>query len=144
MAHGASQALSLALGALANPGANVLLPRPGFPLYQTLCEYYGLEYRHYDLRPEAGWEADLSHIASLADANTVAIIVCNPSNPCGSSFSASHLRALLGAAGAAGAVVIADEVYADIVWAEGASFTPMVRLAAACLASRFACPFCVC
>jgi tyrosine aminotransferase len=143
MAHGASQALSLALGAIANPGANVLLPRPGFPLYQTLCEYYGLEYRHYDLRPGAGWEADLAHIASLADAKTGAIVVCNPSNPCGSAFSAAHLRELLAAAAAAGAVVIADEVYADIVWADGASFTPMVRARAPSSILRFACPFCM-
>ena len=127
MTHGASQALSLALGAVANPGANVLLPKPGFPLYQTLCEYYGLEVRHYELRPERGWEADLRHVAALADARTAAIVVCNPSNPTGAVFSADHLRAMLAVAAAAGAVVIADEVYADIVWGEGASFTPMVR-----------------
>ena len=136
MTHGASQALSLALGAVANPGANVLLPKPGFPLYQTLCEYYGLEVRHYELRPERGWEADLRHVAALADARTAAIVVCNPSNPTGAVFSADPLRAMLGVAAAAGAVVIADEVYADIVWGDGASFTPMVRLVA--LPRRFA------
>lgn len=139
MTHGASQALSLALGAVANTGANVLLPKPGFPLYQTLCEYYGLEVRHYELRPERGWEADLRHVAALADARTAAIVVCNPSNPTGAVYSADHLRALLQVAAAAGAVVIADEVYADIVWGEGATFTPMARfLRLACALSRVA------
>ena len=128
MTHGASQALSLALGAIANPHANVLIPRPGFPLYQTLCEYYGIEYRHYDLLPQQGWEVDLAHVSSLCDANTAAIVVCNPSNPTGSVFTPHHLRAIVATARSLGCFVIADEVYADIVWAEGASFVPMAAL----------------
>lgn len=55
-------------------------------------------------------------------------MVCNPGNPTGSVYSDEQLRALLSAARDIGAVVIADEVYADIVWADGCGFTPMAAL----------------
>lgn len=38
-------------------------------------------------QPENNWEADLEHMQSLVDANTKAILVNNPSNPCGSVYS---------------------------------------------------------
>jgi tyrosine aminotransferase len=134
MTHGASQALALAFGALANTvgdGAtpvNVLLPRPGFPLYQTLCEYYGIQCRYYDLNPCANWEADPAQMVDLSDGNTVAVVICTPGNPTGCVWSAHHLREVLAAAQAIGAVVIADEVYSGIIWAPKAATTPVAAL----------------
>jgi hypothetical protein len=113
MTHGASGALSLALGAIANSGANVLLPRPGFPLYATLCEYYGIEPRYYELHAARGWTADCGALRALADNNTAALVVCNPGNPTGCVYGAEHLRALLAVARDIGAIIIADEVYAE-------------------------------
>jgi len=130
MTHGASGALSLALSAIANTGCNVLLPRPGFPLYATLCELHGLEPRYYDCLPERGWQCDPVQLRSLANADTVALVVCNPGNPTGSVYPPEHLRALLDAAKEIGAVVVADEVYADIVWADGVRFVPIAALSA--------------
>ena len=133
MTHGASQALALAFGAVANtstdgPPVNVLLPRPGFPLYQTLCEYYGIQCRYYDLSPTANWEADPQQLVAIADANTVAVVICTPGNPTGCVWSTQHLRAVLSAARDIGAIVIADEVYAGIVWAPKAVTTPVAAL----------------
>merc|ERR1719231_1061178 len=51
MTLGCSEALSHAIAALAAPGSNMLLPRPGFPLCEILCEYHGIEARFYDLKP---------------------------------------------------------------------------------------------
>jgi tyrosine aminotransferase len=88
---GCSQAIQLCIAALAVSGSNILVPRPGFPIYETFCKYYGVGCRFYDLLPERDWEVDLDQVASLADSNTVAWIVCNPSNPCGSVFKYQHL-----------------------------------------------------
>ena len=88
---GCSQAIQLCIAALATTGANILIPRPGFPIYETFSKYYGVECRFYDLLPERDWEVDLDQIALLADSNTVAWFVCNPSNPCGSVFKYQHL-----------------------------------------------------
>ena len=80
---------------LADPGQNILLPRPGFSLYGTVAESIGVECRYYDLLPERQWEANLDQLEALADGNTAAIVVNNPSNPCGSVYPAEHLRAIL-------------------------------------------------
>jgi tyrosine aminotransferase len=88
---GCSQAIQLCIAALATPGANMLLPRPGFPIYETFCKYYGVQCRYYDLIPDKDWEIDLDEVTILMDANTVAWIVCNPSNPCGSVYKYQHL-----------------------------------------------------
>ena len=48
-ASGCSGALDLAITVLANPGQNILIPRPGFSLYKTLADSMGIEVKHYDL-----------------------------------------------------------------------------------------------
>ncbi|KAK1307439.1 putative aminotransferase TAT2 [Acorus calamus] len=91
LTSGATQAIQVILSALAGPGRNVLLPRPGFPVYASTCRLAGIEPRFYDLLPSNNWELNLSQIMSLADSNTVAIMVTNPNNPCGVVFPRSHL-----------------------------------------------------
>jgi tyrosine aminotransferase len=46
---GASGAIAIAIPALADAGHNILVPRPGFSLYATVCGHYGIECRYYDL-----------------------------------------------------------------------------------------------
>lgn len=79
------------ISVLAQPGSNILLPKPGFPLYESRTTFSNLEVRHFDLIPERGWEVDLEGVQAIADENTVAIVVINPSNPCGSVYSYDHL-----------------------------------------------------
>jgi tyrosine aminotransferase len=59
IASGCSGALEIAIKGLLSPGDNMLLPRPGFALYQTIAEHYGSECKFYDLIAERDWEADL-------------------------------------------------------------------------------------
>ncbi|KAK1273340.1 putative aminotransferase TAT2 [Acorus gramineus] len=88
---GATQAIQLILSALAGPGHNILLPRPGFPIYTSACHLAGIKPRFYDLLPSSNWELNPFQLMSLADCNTVAIIVINPNNPCGVVYPRSHL-----------------------------------------------------
>jgi tyrosine aminotransferase len=96
IASGCSDALNLAIGVLCNEGQNILLPAPGFSLYETLATSKGVVPKFYRLLPEKNWEIDLDHLESLVDDKTACILVNNPSNPCGSNYSKEHLLKILG------------------------------------------------
>ncbi|KAM6548899.1 hypothetical protein CsatB_020575 [Cannabis sativa] len=121
---GCIQAIEMIITALARPGANVLFPRPGFPYYEARAAWSKLEVRHYDLIPEQGWEVDLQHVEALSDENTVAMVVINPGNPCGSVYNAQHLEKIAETARKLRFVVVADEVYAHICFGS-TPFIPM-------------------
>ena len=69
-----------------------MLPRPGFPSYESIARQIQLEVRHFDLLPEKGWEVDFESVEALADENTVAMVIINPGNPCGNVYSYEHLK----------------------------------------------------
>ena len=114
IASGCSGALDLALSVLLDPGRNVLVPRPGFPLYETIAKARGAEARHYRLDPDREWCADLDHLESLIDEDTRVLVMNNPSNPCGSVFPEAHVRDILAIARRHDLVVVADEIYANM------------------------------
>lgn len=106
----------MAMSVLAVPGCNMLVPRPGFPLYKTLSAQLEIEIRYYDLMPEQNWQIDLEDLESKIDLNTSAIIYNNPSNPCGSVFPDHHIRKFLEIAERYCLPIIADEIYENIVF----------------------------
>jgi len=89
---GCIQAIEVTLRALARPDANVLLPRPCFPFYDSFASSINLEVRYFDLNPEKGWEVDIESVEALTDENTVAMVIINPGNPCGSVYTRQHLK----------------------------------------------------
>ncbi|CAK9168544.1 unnamed protein product, partial [Ilex paraguariensis] len=121
---GCTQAIEVILSVLARPKANILLPRPGFPYYEARCRYSHLEFRHFDLLPEKGWEVDLDQVEALADENTVAMVIVNPGNPCGNVFTYQHLKKVAETARKLGILVIADEVYDHLTFGSN-PFVPM-------------------
>lgn len=131
LCSGCSSSLEMCITVLADgeKGQNILVPRPGFPIYQTLAECMGIETKLYDLMPERDWEIDLTHMESLIDEKTAAIVVNNPSNPCGSVFNIQHLRDIVALAVRYRIPVIADEIYDSIVF-PGHPFTSMTAIGA--------------
>lgn len=113
---GCSSALEICILTVADGGENILVPRPGFCLYNTLCEGLGIEIRYYNLLPEKEWEADISQMENLIDENTACILINNPSNPCGSVFSKIHLEKILKLAAKYCLPIIADEIYEHFVF----------------------------
>lgn len=121
---GCTQAIDVAMALLSRPGANILLPRPGFPIYELSAAFRHIEVRHFDLLPDKGWEVDLDDIESLADQNTVALVIINPGNPCGNVYSYQHLQKIAETANKLKTLVIADEVYGHLVFGDK-PFVPM-------------------
>ncbi|XP_020915561.1 tyrosine aminotransferase isoform X2 [Exaiptasia diaphana] len=127
LSSGCSNALEMAIDVLVNPGENILLPLPGFSIYQTISVSRGHEVRTYNLLPERSWEVDIDHLESQIDEKTRAIVINNPSNPCGSVYTKEHLEAILEIAEKHMVPIISDEVYADVVF-PGNTFYPLAAL----------------
>lgn len=124
---GCTHAVDIALSILSKPGngsTNILLPRPGFPIYELCASFRNIEVRHFDLIPEKSWEADVNAIESLADHNTMAIVIINPGNPCGNVYSYEYLKKIADLAKKLGILVIADEVYGHLAFGNN-HFIPM-------------------
>ncbi|KAL5998867.1 Nicotianamine aminotransferase 1 [Asimina triloba] len=121
---GCGQSIQTVVSVLARPGANILLPRPGYLFYEAHAAFSGVEVRRYPLIPEKSWEVDLDAVESLADENTIAIVLINPGNPCGNVFTRQHLAKVAETAKKLRILVIADEVYGHLTFG-GNPFVPM-------------------
>ena len=124
IASGCSGAVELVMTALVDQGDNILVPSPGFPLYQVMIDSLGGVTKHYPLIADQGWECDIAAMEALIDSRTRAILVNNPSNPCGANYSRKHCEAVAALARKYSLPIIADEIYAGIVFSEE-GFTPM-------------------
>lgn len=124
---GCSGALTIAIQALCSKGDNILLPKPGFSLYATAAGHSNVNIKYYDLDPTKSWECDIASMEAAVDSRTRAIMVNNPSNPTGSNYSKEHLLELLAFAEKHKLPIIADEIYADMVF-KGQKFHSMAGL----------------
>ena len=128
VASGCSGALELVLTALLDQDSVLLVPMPGFPLYQVICESHGASIAHYHLDPTNNWEIDLNHLDKLMSSENVkGIVVNNPSNPNGSVYSKQHLKAIFHLCERHGLPIIADEIYGDLVFGDNI-FTSMAEI----------------
>jgi aspartate/methionine/tyrosine aminotransferase len=119
---GGAEALLLIFSDVSAPGANVVLPRPGFPTNDAMAQAFGLEARHYVLRQENGFRIDSDEIRGLIDGNTRLVLVNSPHNPTGATLSDSEMEALHDFCAERGVQFVSDQVYHPI-YHEGAMRT---------------------
>jgi alanine-synthesizing transaminase len=124
---GSSEAIDLALAALLDPGDNVLVPSPGYPLYPAVLARLDAEERSYALDEGNGWQPDVASIRSQIDERTKALVVINPNNPTGSVTGPEVLRELIAIALEHNLVLFSDEIYDRLVFEPG-SFTATASL----------------
>ena len=111
---GASEALLILMWLAAEPGANVILPQPGFTTFSALPESLRLETRYYAVRKENGFRIDVEEVKKLADRNTKLILVNSPHNPTGATISDAELDSLHEFTSSRGIQLVSDEVYYPI------------------------------
>ncbi|HKT50196.1 MAG TPA: aminotransferase class I/II-fold pyridoxal phosphate-dependent enzyme [Candidatus Angelobacter sp.] len=111
---GASEALVVLMWLAAEPGANVIIPLPGFTTFSALPESLGMETRFYRVRRENGFRIDLDEIKRLADAKTKLILVNSPHNPTGATVGDDEMEALHDFTAERGIQLVSDEVYHPI------------------------------
>uniref|UniRef100_A0A0K0FPZ7 Tyrosine aminotransferase n=1 Tax=Strongyloides venezuelensis TaxID=75913 RepID=A0A0K0FPZ7_STRVS len=127
LTSGCSHALQIAIESIANKGDNILVPKPGFPLYTTLMTPLGIEDRSYNLILGGTEKIDFNHMESIIDKRTKAIIINNPSNPIGIVLEENDLKKILEMAYKHRVVIIADEIYGDLTF-NGAGFKNIATL----------------
>ena len=113
---GTSEGIELALTALAGPGDEVLIPVPTYPLYTAVLAKIGARAVFYRTDPSRGWQPDLDHVRSLITRTTRALVVIDPNNPTGATYSVEARRALVALADDHNFPLLADEVYADLAF----------------------------
>jgi aspartate/methionine/tyrosine aminotransferase len=111
---GASEALLVLMWLAAEPGANVVLPRPGFTTFSALPESLGIETRFYGVRKENDFRIDVEEIKKLADENTKLILVNSPHNPTGATVLDADMESLHEFTSSRGIQLVCDEVYHPI------------------------------
>ncbi len=113
---GTSEGIELALTAMAGPGDDVLIPVPTYPLYTAVLAKIGARAVFYRTDPARGWQPDVDHVRSLITPATRALVVIDPNNPTGATYSTEARRALVNLADEHNFPLLADEVYADLAF----------------------------
>ena len=134
--NGVSELIDLTLRALLNPGDEVLIPSPDYPLWTAATVLNGGRAVYYPCPEEAGFMPDLDAIEALITPNTRAIVVINPNNPTGAVYSRSCLERLAALADQHDLVVLSDEIYDQMVY-EDTEFVPMATLCSSALCATF-------
>jgi len=116
VAPGCKMALSLAMMALIEPGDEVLYPDPGFPIYPSFARGLGGTAIPFGLEEKNNFQPDLEEIAAKITPRTSVLIFNSPNNPTGTVFSRETLQQLADLARKHDLWVLADEVYARIVF----------------------------
>jgi aspartate/methionine/tyrosine aminotransferase len=111
---GASEALVALMWLAAEPGANVIIPLPGFTTFSALPESLGLETRFYHVSRENGFRIDPDEIKGLTDSKTKLILVNSPHSPTGATIGDGAMEDLHDFADERGIQLVSDEVYHPI------------------------------
>lgn len=111
---GAAEALLILFWLAAEPGANVIVPAPGYPAFSALPLSLGLETRYYRFLKERGFEVEVEEIKALADRKTKLILVNNPHSPTGAVLTDDQMDDLHAFTSDRGIQLVSDEVYHPI------------------------------
>lgn len=126
--NGVSELIDISLRALLNPGEEVLLPSPDYPLWSAATILNQGRPVYYRCSPENGFLPDPDEIEKLVTPRTRALVVINPNNPTGANYPPELLRRLVDIAARHGLLLMADEIYDGILY-DDAVFTPLAPLA---------------
>jgi len=120
-----SEGYSFVFRLLCDPGDEVLVPQPSYPLFEFLADLQDVRLVPYALFYDHGWHIDLSAGHSAVNARTRAVIVVHPNNPTGSYLHEPELQKLNELCAERNLALIADEVFWDYAHAQG----PRISLA---------------
>jgi alanine-synthesizing transaminase len=116
MGNGVSELILMCMEALLEPGDEVLLPAPDYPLWTAAVAITGATPVYYACLPANGFQPDPEEIASLVSKKTKGLVLINPNNPTGAVYARETLEAIVRIAEANGLVLFSDEIYDRILY----------------------------
>ena len=108
-----SEAYSFTFRVLCNPGEEVLIPEPSYPLFGLLADIQDVKLVGYPLLYDHGWQIDFHALEQAITARTRGVIVVHPNNPTGHFCKSDELEKLNGICSPREIAIIADEVFLD-------------------------------
>jgi aspartate/methionine/tyrosine aminotransferase len=108
-----SEAYTYVFRLLANPGDEILVPKPSYPLFEFLAGLADVRVVPYPLLYDHGWQIDFDSLYKAATSQSRAVILVHPNNPTGSYVSAAETAALNAFCSEYNVALIADEVFLD-------------------------------
>lgn len=126
--NGVSELIDISLRALLQPGDEVLLPSPDYPLWSAATILNGGKPRYYRCLPENDHQPDPAEIESLITPRTRALVLINPNNPTGAVYPRALLEQLVAIAARHRLLLLCDEIYDEILY-DGAVFQPLAEIA---------------
>lgn len=113
LTSGTSEGYSFLCRLLCNAGDEVLIPAPGYPLFDFLADLCDVKLVRFPLFYDHGWQIDFSALTAAASQRTRAVVVVHPNNPTGHYLSAQEQERLTAFCRERGIALIADEVFLD-------------------------------
>jgi aspartate/methionine/tyrosine aminotransferase len=108
-----SEAYSYVFRLLCNPGDEMLVPKPSYPLFEFLADLADVKLVPYPLLYDHGWQIDFDSLCKATTARSRAVILVHPNNPTGSYVSAAETSALNAFCRDNNLALIVDEVFLD-------------------------------
>lgn len=127
LGNGVSELIPMTLQALCEPGDEILVPMPDYPLWTASTTLAGGNPVHYLCDEENNWYPDIEDIKSKITERTRGIVIINPNNPTGAVYSREILQQIADVAREHELVVFADEIYEKIIY-EGAEAINMATI----------------
>jgi alanine-synthesizing transaminase len=116
---GISEGIQFLIGALVEPGDEVLLPGPTYPPYISFVKFFGGTPVTYRTVEENDWLPDLEDLRSKITGKTRALVIVNPNNPTGSLYDEKTVKRMVDISAEHGIPVISDEIYDRLVYESG-------------------------
>lgn len=126
--NGVSELIDLSLRALLNPGDEVLLPSPDYPLWSAATILNDGQPVYYSCAPGQDFLPDPDEIEALVSPRTRAIVLINPNNPTGALYPRALLERIVAIAARHHLLLMADEIYDGVLY-DDACFEPLAPLA---------------
>ncbi|KRF01937.1 aminotransferase [Frateuria sp. Soil773] len=126
--NGVSELIDLSLRALLQPGDEVLLPSPDYPLWSAATILNDGVPRYYRCLAEHGHLPDPDEIEALVTPRTRALVLINPNNPTGAVYPRALLERLAAIAARHRLLLLSDEIYDEILY-DGTPFQPLAEVA---------------